>query len=391
LATTPPAAGTSTEAPERRLVALLCGTRRSREDRAHEAVELLERIDASRLILLMDRLRLAILVGQRLLDLGPALDPWLEAQISVRVEHARRDGTAHELISLAILASLEQAGIRALGLKGSILARQLYDEPGARTVGDIDILVAAGDLDHAVDVVARMGWRHATAASRARRLPVLHERLARPDLPSVELHWRVHWYETQFSADALARAVRPAPHQPLVMDAADGLAALLLFYARDGFVGLRLAADVAAWWDRRCGEADPDRLIAAVAAAYPALAGSLDVAAAVLRGLVGFPSRCAPAPTRWRLAGELSTPFPGLEPAQILANASLVDLLLAPRGHLGEAVGRELQKIPENLERPLRAQDGLHAYVERWEHGLRVLRRWAIALAPALVRVWGRA
>jgi hypothetical protein len=50
-------------------------------------------------------------------------------------------------------------------------------------------------------------------------------------------------------------------------------------------------------------------------------------------------------------------------------------------------VGRELQKIPDDLERPLRVQDGLSAYLERSEHSLRVLRRWAMALLPAIARV----
>ena len=243
-----------------------------------------------------------------------------------------QSGTAHELISLAVLAKLEQAGIRALGLKGSILARQLYDDPGARTAGDIDILVAAADLDRAIAVVQQMGWRHQRNESRATRLPVLHETLARPQLPRVELHWRVHWYETQFAADALARAERAAPHQPLVMQPADGLTALALFYARDGFFGLRMAADVATWWDRRCDHKDPDRLIAATVRAYPGLASPLVVAGTVLRDHVGLPAHSEPARVRWRLAAQLATPFPDLDPAQILANASLVDLLLAPRG-----------------------------------------------------------
>ena len=365
----------------------MCATRRTREDRGHEAVELLERIESSRLILLMDGLRLAGLVGRRLLDLGPSLDPWLEAQIRARLERARTDGTAHELISLAVLAGLEQVGIRALGLKGSILARQLYDDPGARTAGDIDILVAAADLEPAIAVVEQMGWQHERHASRATRLPVLHEELARPQLPRVELHWRVHWYETQFAADALARAERPGAHRPLVMQPADGLAALMLFYARDGFLGLRLAADVAAWWDRRCDDVDPDSVIGALAHAYPGLAGPLEAAGPPLRGLVGLPTSIGPAGVRRRLAAQMATPFSELEPAQILANASLVDLLLAPRGHLGDALGRELQKIPEDVERPLRVQDGLTAYLERLEHSLRVLRRWAIALLPVLVRI----
>ncbi len=37
----------------------------------------------------------------------------------------------------------------------------------------------------------------------------LHETLVHPTLPRVELHWRVHWYERRFAADALVRARGP--------------------------------------------------------------------------------------------------------------------------------------------------------------------------------------
>ena len=375
--------------PERRLALLLCGTRRVREDHKDEIATLLRRTETSRLVQLLDALRLTSLVGWRLLAMDVGIDPELEAAIRGRVERARADGTAHELVSLAVLAGLEQAGIRALGLKGSILARQLYDDPGARMVRDIDILVDAADLGAAIETVERMGWRHERRPDRASRLPVLHETLWRDEMPRVELHWRVHWYETQFAADALARARPPATHQPLALAPADGLAALLLFYARDGFYGLRLAADAAAWWDRRCAEADLRRQVGAIAARYPALAAPLQVAGILLHRQVGLPVGGAPGSPRRRLVAELATPFPDLEPAQILANASLVDLLLAPSGQRWVAVARELQKIPDHMERPLRPRDGLAAYLQRSEHGLRVLRRWGIALFDAVSGLGG--
>jgi Uncharacterised nucleotidyltransferase len=369
--------------PERRLALLLCGTRQARVDHQPEVVALAQRTDTSRLVRLLDDLRLTSLLGRRLLALNGDADPRLAAEVTPRIERARADGNAHELVTLAVLAGLERAGIRALGLKGSILSRQLYDDPGARTANDVDILVAAADLAGAIETVERMGWRYGQRPDRASPLPVLHETLWRDGMPRVELHWRVHWYETQFAADALARAQRSTAHEPLVLAPADGLAALLLFYARDGFYGLRLAADAAAWWDRRCGDADVGAQMDAIAAGYPALAAPLEVAARLLHRLVGLPLGATPGRPRQRLAGELATPFPDLEPAQILANASLVDLLLAPAGQRRAAVGRELQKIPARLERRLRPQDGAAAYLERSEHGLRVLRRWAIALFGA--------
>ena len=61
----------------------------------------------------------------------------------------------------------------------------------------------------------------------------------------------------------------------------------------------------------------------------------------------------------------------------------LVDLLLAPRHGTRGAIRRECQKIPAGLERPLTRHDDFSAHVARWEHQLRMLRRWAMAIGPA--------
>ena len=74
-----------------------------------------------------------------------------------------------------------------------------------------------------------------------------------PSLPRVELHWRVHWYERQLRRRRpRAGRVKPAAASRSQMQPLDGLVALMLFYARDGFAGLRYPADAAAWWDLRC-------------------------------------------------------------------------------------------------------------------------------------------
>jgi hypothetical protein len=349
----------------------------------------MEGADARQLIALLDRLHVRVLVGQRLLALGTEVEPWLEGEIIASTAVARERGKMHELVTLGLLSSLEQAGIRALALKGSSLARELYGDVGARTAGDIDILVAPEDLGEAVAVVTKMQWA-TEPTSRAAELPVLHERLHHPALPGVELHWRIHWYEDRFAADALDRAERDGSRQPLVMQSADGLAALTLFYARDGFSGLRLAADVAAWWDSHCSGPDASQMLVAIAAAYPALAGPLQVGGELLGSLVGLPVNPRRGPFRWQVAAGLATPFLEQPPAQVNANASLVDLLLAPPGDLAESLRRERQKIPVGLERPLKWSDGLTVHQARAEHLLRVSRRWLLAVLPAAVRALRR-
>jgi hypothetical protein len=376
----------ATAVPERALVLLLCGTEARRSARAGEAAALAAAADPVKLGALLRRQRLTGLVGSRLRGLGADLDPVLADEIASWTRVAAGHGRTNELVSLAILTELEQAGIRALPLKGSVLARELYDDVAARTAGDIDILVAPEDLARTVALLEGMDWRRERPESRATSLPVLHERLHHPTLPRVELHWRVHWYETRFSADALARARPPAPHQPLMMQPADGLAALTLFYERDGFSGLRLAADVAAWWDLKCRGEDAGRLIATVADNYPPLAAPLWVGIEVLGPLLGIPAASRPASLTRRTAAALAEPFfegPGV---QANAAASLVDLLLAPPGGRVAAMRRETQKIPAGLERPLTRHDDMSDHLARWEHALRVLRRWMLMLPPAVLR-----
>jgi hypothetical protein len=375
------------EAAERRLVALMCSTAARRQSRPYEAAELLESAQPEQITDLLRRLHLTVLVGRRLINAGLDLAPRLREEVEALTAVSRQRGGAHELATLAILDALEAAGIRALPLKGSVLARALYDDVGYRSAGDIDILVAASDLAGAINVVETMDWRWQRPSERRGELPVLHETLTHPALPRVELHWRVHWYEDRFADDALQRAERPDVRAPLRMMPADGLATLMLIYARDGLSGLRTPADIAAWWDTRCAGEDLEALIESIGGAYPALKAPLSVGTAVLGPLVGLPTR-SPSQQRfrWKVAAELATPFYEGGDAQVKANASLVDLLLAPPKGSGASLCRELQKVPKDLQRPLTRDDEFAVHRARWEHGLRLLRRWGLAVAPAAVR-----
>jgi hypothetical protein len=63
-----------------------------------------------------------------------------------------------------------------------------------------------------------------------------------------------------------------------------------------------------------------------------------------------------------------------------------VDLLLAPPRGARASLRRERQKVPAGVERPLTRHDDLSAHRARWEHQLRILRRWALAIGPAAAR-----
>jgi hypothetical protein len=380
------------EARERRLITLLCGTAARRRALEEEISCLAEEVDDVRPVVdLLKRMRLFGLIGGRMVALGLRDAGTLEHELELFRRHARKWATATELASLEILSRLEAAGIRALPLKGSMLARQIYGDMAARSSMDIDILVAPEDLSDAVAAVAQLGWRWMTDAWRPDGRPLLHETLVHPALPPVELHWRVHWYERRFAADALARAERSAAGEPLQMQPLDGLIALMLFYARDGFTGLRFPADAAAWWDLRCSGSVRPPSVDVVAQHYPELAAPVRAASRLLAELVGIPM---PRPTealpfRWRVAAGLATPFQEGGRQQAEANAALADVLLAPSGAAHEAIRRVLHNAPAHTSR----SSGLvpAAWTAVFGHVLRVGRRWLIGIVPAVARSWAPA
>lgn len=56
---------------------------------------------------------------------------------------------------------LAQQGIRSLAFKGPVLGVQLYDEPGVRHAGDLDLLLAPADVARADAVLRETGYQRA--------------------------------------------------------------------------------------------------------------------------------------------------------------------------------------------------------------------------------------
>ena len=249
-----------------------------------------------------------------------------------------------------MVGTLAGAGVAALPLKGPLLASDLHGDLGLRETADVDLLVARTDLEQAVRTLVGEGFSQAPEARRADGLPGLHDVLRHPSLGEVELHWRIHWYEERFAGDMLARA-EPAADGFLRPQPDDLAAALLLFYARDGFHGVRMAADIGAWWDRHGAEL-PAAFLEGHARRYPALAPALTAAAHAAERVVGVPApswlgAAAAAGPRVALATRLSDWAQDGDLDQLAANISLVGALLGPRGSTGDFARREL--LPPGL------------------------------------------
>lgn len=304
--------------------------------------------------------RLLPTLGPRIVELakGRAGD-----EFRVAVEHAvetgRRHGAFLQLVSLRAIAMLADAGIRSSALKGPLLGEAIYGDPGRRPSGDIDLLVAPEQLQAAVEVIRELGYDAPQDYVDAAGLPLLHLMLVheRGELPPVELHWRVHWYETRFARE---RLLSPAPDpRGEWRPALDSqLLALLLFYARDGFIDLRLASDLGAWWDvygadLRSGVLD------GLLDAYPALARVVPVAVRVAEKLVGLPSsnlieEMPKFGLREGVALRLANPHPQASRAQLYADTGLIDGLLTPPGGFNKFLRRQVLPPPEVLAQQAR-------------------------------------
>ncbi len=247
--------------------------------------------------------------------------------------------------------ALAGAGVRVLALKGPRLSLRLYGRGGLREFDDLDVLVAPEQLDAAVAVAGDLGWR-AVDRGRDDGSPLwLHRALVDPggSLPELEIHWRLHWYERD---GAFARAMLEAAGAgdvpgALVPRPEHELAALLLFYARDGLAGLRWPADIAAAFDRD-GDGDGGlEALTGLARAHPELAPAWAAALARAADLVGTPaapgdSPLAAASRRARAARRVSHASLEAANAQIGAEVALVDVLLSPRPLVPGVVRREL-------------------------------------------------
>jgi hypothetical protein len=367
---------------ERQLILLSAGTAARHRLMHQQAGRLIAEVDWPRLTESLRRRRLLTVLGPRVLELaGERADDDFASAVKQAIDAGRRHSVLLQLVSLRISAMLADAEIRCTALKGPLMGEAIYGDPGRRLSSDIDLLVAPQQLQAAVEVVRGLGYGVPTDYVREDGLPLLHFVLVheRGELPPVELHWRVHWYEQSFAHERLLPATvdprgdwRPAP--------IDELAALLLFYARDGFVGLRLASDLSAWWDVYGAEVSPGALDELLRV-YPALARVIPTALEVAERTVGLPAAQIIEGTpkldlRERIAVRLANPNPHSSRSQLYADIGLVDGLLTPKGGLGAFVRRNVLPPPEVLDQQAR-------------HGARRRRRSSIGRGTGVLARYG--
>ncbi|HTA13430.1 MAG TPA: nucleotidyltransferase family protein [Solirubrobacteraceae bacterium] len=371
---------------QQQLILLAASTAERRRRMGARAHALASRVDWSELGGALATRRLLPTLGPRIVTLaGERVDEGFATAVERSLEAGRRQAALLSLTCERVGAALAQAGIDSAPLKGPALGEAIYGDPGRRPSSDVDVLVTRERLHDAAQTVRGLGYAPPADHLDREGLPLLHLALVheRGELPPVELHWRVHWYERSFAEDRLLRAgaSSPAGRRPAPIDE---LTALLLFYARDGFLDLRLACDVGAWWDTFGKRLTPGALVQALEN-YPKLARVLVASAHVAEKIVGLPAQTLIGgrrpDLRGRIALRMATPNPhGRSQAQLHAEIGLIDGLLAPAGGGGAFARRQLLPPRAVLsERAQRAPQGQP--ISPVGHAMRVLRHYGPAFA----------
>jgi hypothetical protein len=96
-----------------------------------------------------------------------------------------------------VLGSLERASVDTLVLKGGALSRLYYDAPGTRPMEDVDVLVRRRQVDRAIEVLERDGWKPSFVDPIESKLRTRHSGEWRhPRGGKLDLHWSPLWQPT---------------------------------------------------------------------------------------------------------------------------------------------------------------------------------------------------
>jgi hypothetical protein len=179
-----------------------------------------------------------------------------------------------------LLAAARAAGVRLMPIKGALLSRTHYGDPGARPMVDVDLVCAPAELPRTIELALALGMtRHDPETFRSERDAVHDVKLADGGV-TIELHHRL-WHELRIARDVeplLARATEVPFGETTAWapDEAAHLYIVLVHAATHGFTGnpmwmtdaaLLVAGASEPLWPRVQALADAARARVALAAA----------------------------------------------------------------------------------------------------------------------------
>jgi hypothetical protein len=138
---------------------------------------------------------LAPLVGQKCHTLE--LSDEVQSELSAAYYAAAASAELRRRELATILRALHEADLPAVAFKGAALAYGIYPDPAFRSMGDLDLWVAAPDMDRARQVLERLGydvyrWPGYSAAQMMLFEGELGFWSPQPGGGWVELHWSIY-------------------------------------------------------------------------------------------------------------------------------------------------------------------------------------------------------
>ncbi|MCX6362055.1 MAG: nucleotidyltransferase family protein [Armatimonadetes bacterium] len=148
----------------------------------------------------------------RLSEAGKVVGAPAEAAAALRIAHAATAAAnlARAHLLRPVLPLVRRCGADPVALKGFRLAWDVYGDPGARTMTDVDLIIAPDRVEACHDAMVECGWQpHRPAQGRLELDNEIVYKTGDPRLV-VELHWRlvrIHGPFTPRTDEILASAV----------------------------------------------------------------------------------------------------------------------------------------------------------------------------------------
>ena len=136
-------------------------------------------------------------------DLG-ALPEEVRVPVQRELKRLRMRAALMQIERDLVLATLGEANVHPVVLKGAGLATTVFAAPVERDFGDIDVLLPTAEFDAAVAALEGRGYQNpmSAAATNGYRAHHFHIRMQRPGATIVELHWGLVSREELFRLDA---------------------------------------------------------------------------------------------------------------------------------------------------------------------------------------------
>jgi hypothetical protein len=141
-------------------------------------------------------------------------DAEVHAALSTDLREAAAGDLFRERELRRVVDHLAAANVRALLLKGAGLAYTVYETPHLRPRGDVDVLIAHGDLEPADRALAASGWLRAVEQDSERVTRQRHYLLRHAGLlvEQLDVHWKIavpHLFGDALRFDELAARAVP--------------------------------------------------------------------------------------------------------------------------------------------------------------------------------------